>query len=204
MQDILKQALYTSFGDQSTTCQITVQEGVATTLTNVSIDALPNVLMLMRTAPFLRLQLQNDSMTLEAPDEMLLQRLLVDMRNLLPAMTVTTTTTITNTQPPANTYDETYNNSNYNNGAYNNGSVSNNGSASITTDNNVITNQPPASSNDSVQPPPQNGFNNNSNNVPQNNQPIQSSGQISQAEVDNMVNTTIVSEPATGARPVTQ
>lgn len=159
LQDVLKQALYASFGDQSTTCQITVQEGVATTLTNVNIDALPNVLMLMRTAPFLRLQLQNDSMMLEAPDEMLLQRLLVDMRTLLPAMTVTTTTTITNTQPPANTYDETYNNSNYNNGAYNNGAVPNNGSASITTTDNMMTNQPNPSSatsnnssNDSVQP----------------------------------------------------
>lgn len=158
LQDVLKQALYTSFGDQSNACQITVQEGVATTLTNVSIDALPNVLMLMRTAPFLRLQLQNDSMTLEAPDETLLQRLLVDMHTLLPAMTVTTATTITNTQPPANTYDETYNNNNYNNGAYNNGAVPNNGSAPITSDNNMMTNQqnqPPANNDntDSVAPP---------------------------------------------------
>jgi len=218
LQASLRQALMTSFGEQASICDVTVQEGVATTLASMNIATLPNVLTLMRTAPFSRLQLQNDSISLEAPDEVLLQRLLIDMRTLIPAMTITTATPIAIAQPPANTYDETYNNSNFNNGNYNdenynNGATPNNGSAPITTNNNIITNQPnqqPASNNRNTNndvesvasASPQGNINSNRNNLPQNNQSVGSSGLMSQAEVDAIANNTIVAEPAQGGRPV--
>lgn len=201
LQATLRQALNSSFGEQANICDLTVQQGVATTLANINIETLPNVLTLMRAAPFSRLQLQNDSMSLEAPDEILLQRLLVDMRTLVPAMTITTAIPIANTQPPANTYDETYNNNAYNNtGNYNNGNDSNanynngsnvnsampnnampnSGNAPITSNNNMMTNQttPPAASSNNREtpppPPPQSSLNNgnySNNNSLNNNQP---------------------------------
>lgn len=210
LQGILKQALTTSFGDQSNICVVTVQEGIATTFANINIETLPEVLTLMRTTPFSRFTLQNDSITLEAPDDMSLQRLLMSMRTLLPAVTITAAAPIAVAQPPANTYDETYNNSNFNNGM----DMPNNGSAPITNTDNVITNQPsqaPNSNNNNnnnynnynnnAPSSPQSSLNNNSNNGPQNNQPTTFSGPISQAEVDAMANNTIVAEPAQVNRP---
>ena len=194
LEALLRKALNSSFGDQTAICQVTVQEGVATTLSNIDIETLPNVLTLMRTTPFSRLQLQNDIMNIEAPDDPQLQRLLVDVRTLWPAMNITSAVPVMNTQPPANTYDDTYNN----NGAYNpnnngNGAMQNNGNAPITSDNNTITNQ----SNDSISPPPQSTQNNGMNSMPQNNQPTQSSNQMP-SDVTELANTTIVSETASG------
>ncbi|WP_201526499.1 hypothetical protein [Psychrobacter frigidicola] len=226
LEAALRRALNSSFGEQANICELTVQQEVATTLANINIDTLPNVLTLMRTAPFSRLQLQNDSMSIEGPDEMLLQNLLIEMRTLVPAMNITSAIPATNAQPPANTYDETYNNNgNYNNDDYNNenynnnGAMPNNGSAPITSNNNMITNQPnpPLASNNSnfeTPPPPQpqsslnNGNNGSSNNInnnqSQNNQPTQNPRQMSQAEVDAIANNTIISEPAQGGHPITQ
>ncbi|WP_352336622.1 hypothetical protein [Psychrobacter sp. 16-MNA-CIBAN-0192] len=180
LQTVLKQALQTSFSEQASICEISVQSGVATSLTNVNIDTLPNVLMLMRATPFARLQLQNDSMSLDAPDNGQLQQLVGGVRNLLPTLNIISTAPASTVapvtgivQPPANTYDETYNNSAYNNGGSSNGMSNNgvngtmqyNGSAPITNANNVISNQqspPPAYNNntDSVAPPPQPSQNN--------------------------------------------
>ncbi|MEC5209984.1 hypothetical protein RCH20_001042 [Psychrobacter sp. PL15] len=227
LQTSLKQALMVSFSGQSSICEVTIQKGLATTLANMSIATLPDILTLMRTVPFSRLQLQNDSISLEAPNDVLLQRLLIDMRTLLPAMTITTATPSAIVQPPANTYDDTHNNnnnnnnnnSNYNDDYNNNIGMQDSGSRPITSDNNLITNQPnqPPVNNTSnnlnsnvnsnsiepTLPPPQSSINNN-NNRSQNNQPAQSSGQMSLAEADEIANATIISEPAQGGRPINQ
>ncbi len=186
LQASLRQALMTSFGEQAGICEMTVQEGVATTLTHMDIETLPNILALMRNTPFSRLQLQNDSITLEAPDNILLQGLLVEVRSLVPTMMVTSVAPIAIAQPPANTYDETYHNSNDNNGNYNDNSAtydgsnnsarSNNDSAPVTSDNNIITNL--SATHDY----------NNSGTVPENNQSAQPSGLISPADADNLAN----------------
>lgn len=213
LQTSLRQALMVSFGEQAGICEVTVQKGVATTLANMNLATLPNVLTLMRTAPFSRLQLQNDSISLEGPDDILLQRLVVDMRTLVPTMTITTTAPIAIVQPPANTYDDTYNNSINNDADYNNNAgMQDSSSGPITSDNNLITNQPnkpSVSSNNTAQPAPsqlpQSSIsNNNSNNLPQNSQPTQSSGQMSEAEADDIANNTIISEPAQIRRPSSQ
>ena len=165
LETVLKKALQTSFSEQVAICKISVQPGVATSLTNINIDTLPSVLTLMRATPFARLQLQNDSMSLEAPDNTQLQQLVVGVRSLLPTLNIISTAptptvapVIGDAQPPANTYDETYNNSAYNNGPNANPALQNNPSAPITNTNNVISNQqnpPPAYNNtDSVAPPP--------------------------------------------------
>lgn len=221
LETALRQALNSSFGEQANICELDIQQGVATTLANINIETLPNVLTLMRTAPFSRLHLQNDSMSLEGPDEMLLQNLLIEMRTLMPALTITTAAPIANAQPPANTYDETYNNGNYSNDAYNNngnynnenynnnGAMANNSSAPITTNNNMMTNQPnppSAPNNNNIEtpppPPPQSSLNSGNNNQPLNNQSAQNSGQMSQAEADAIANNTIVAEPAQGGRSI--
>lgn len=204
LETVLKSALNSSFGPQSSICQIRVKEGVATSLSNINIETLPNVLTLMRTTPFSRLQLQNDTMNLEGPDQPQLQRLLVDVRTLLPGVNITSAVPVMNTQPPANTYDESYNNNpNYNNGtmpnngmpnaniqnggmqngAMQNGTMPNTGSVPITTNNNVISNQPtsPTGMNnpptDSVPPPPppQSSLGNGNNSI--NNNGINNSNQ---------------------------
>jgi hypothetical protein len=218
LQEALRQGLLSSFGEQANICDLTVQQGVATTLATINIETLPNILMAMRTVPFSRLQLQNDSLTLEAPDELLLQRLLVDVRTLVPTMTVTAAAPIA--LPMPNTFGEDDFNGDDNNDAVNddgnnnsndnsNFEPSNNNSAPITTNNNMMTNQPnqmPSSnggSNGVVPLTPQNGLNNNPNNRSNNNSnQIAPSGPISLSELDKMVNNPIVSEPAQGGRPI--
>ena len=91
LQSTLQQALNSSFGEQAGMCQFTVQEGVANNIANMPIEALPNILTLLRATPFARLQLQNDRMTIEAPDGMQLQRLTTDIRTLAPAIMVDST-----------------------------------------------------------------------------------------------------------------
>ncbi|MFP3367275.1 hypothetical protein R0J93_26885, partial [Pseudoalteromonas sp. SIMBA_148] len=75
LQSTLQQALNTSFGEQAGICELTVQDGTATTIANMPVDALPNVLTMLRSTPFARLQLQNERLIVEAPDNMLLQQL---------------------------------------------------------------------------------------------------------------------------------
>lgn len=90
LQEKLKQALVASFADQATICEINIVKGVATTLADMNSPTLSNLLAILKSAPFARLQLQNNIITLEAPDSMVLQRLLTDTRTLLPAMTINT------------------------------------------------------------------------------------------------------------------
>lgn len=208
LQASIVQALTTSFGEQANICQITVQQGVETTLLNMDTAVLPNILMLMRAAPFSRLQLQNNSLTLEAPDNMLLQRLVADVSALVPTMTVTAVAPAAPaglTQPPENTYDDTYNgeainngdtmnnNENYNADGMPNAAMSNNGNASTMPMNNNNSSNNPAN-----QLPPQNNVNNTS----LNNRTNQNSGSMSLAEAEDLANTPIVSEPAKGGRPI--
>lgn len=212
LQGALTQALNTSFGEQVNLCNIRVQEGIAKTLTALNIEALPQALTLMRAVPFSRFYLQNNAITLEAPDAMLLQQLLDNMRTALPTVTIMPAAPITVAQPPANTYDETYNNGNYNNdnnlngNNYNNNAMPNNTSAPITTDNNVITNQPaqnpninPNNDNEAPAAPPRN-FNNNNNLQPSNQTNIPANG-MSPEEADAIANSVIMAEPAQINRP---
>ena len=196
LQSLLQQALNTSFGEQAGMCQLTVTEGVANSVANLPVESLPNLLTLLRSVPFARLQLQNDRITLEAPDTMQLERLMTDTRTLLPAMMIETTAPL---PLPSNPND-------MNNGM-NNGIVQQDGTA---TNNNQLENAPANNNannsannveyqasdddtNDSVAPPPSpvRNSNNNSNNAPAN-----SNGPISLSEVDDMVSNVIVVEPA--------
>lgn len=195
----LQQALTKSFGNQASICDITVQSGVATTLTNINVETLPNVLTLMRSAPFSRFQLQNDSISLEAPDDSQLQRLLVDVRSIVPAITITTAKPIVTTAPAAPPTVV------YENSAPPPSNVtivtpapapttqvipapSNpQPTTTTTTSNNNINPAPP--------PPPQSSINNS--NPAQNNRPA---GQLTPAEADDIANNVIIAEPAQGGR----
>ena len=221
LQGALQQALNTSFGEQASICQLTIRAGVATDIAAMPTQLLPNVFTMLRTVPFARLHLQNDRLTVEAPDNMLLQRLVTDIRNLAPTMMIDSTAPI---PLPNNNSSDAMNNmegmNDANNQFENGGGVANNqynnnynGSGSIeyqASDDNT---------GDSVLPAPNNGsFNTNANtlpsnipnnapvsNVPNNNVPTNNvpsnnvsnrpSGPISQSEVDEMASSVIVVEP---------
>ncbi|GAF62652.1 hypothetical protein JCM18903_2747 [Psychrobacter sp. JCM 18903] len=127
---------------------------------------------------------------LEAPDSMLLQRLVTDMRTLIPAMVIDSTAPL---PLPENNDANAMNNTNNqfeNEGAANNqyaNDYNNSGSGEFqaadddTGDRIVPT------------PAPNNYSNNIPNNTPMNNR---QSGAISESEVDDMASTLIIAEPA--------
>ena len=213
LQSSLQQALNTSFGEQASICEFTVQNGIATTIANMPAEILPNVLTMLRSTPFARLHLQNDRLTVEAPDDMLLQQLVTNVRSLAPTMAVDSTAPLP--LPNNSNGDTTYGMAGTNgvnnqlgdgtgaNNQYSNDGMSNGAGEYQAADDDTGDRVIPA-------PLPNNndGFNNNSNNVPANvpsnipsnvpsgNRPSRPSGPISESEVDDMASSVIVAEPA--------
>ena len=198
LQSTLQQALNTSFGEQASICELTVQTGVASSIANLPEEVLPNVLTMIRSTPFARLHLQNDRLTLEAPDSMLLQRLVTDMSTLIPAMVIDSNAPL---PLPENNNANAMNNTNNqfeNDGAannqyandYNNGGSGEFQAADDDAGDRIVPNPAP---NDNNANNVRNIPNNIPNNAPVNNRP---SGPISESEVDDMASTLIVAEPA--------
>lgn len=204
LQNTLQQALNSSFGEQAGMCQFTVQEGVANNIANMPIEALPNILTLLRATPFARLQLQNDRMMIEAPDGIQLQRLATDIRTLAPAIIVDSTAPL----PLPNNAESGIGADNMNiNGANNqfaqDGSSINDQYTGI---NNINNNNDYQASDDvtgdSVTPAP--ASNSDFNNPPRANEPRSNDrpastrppGPFSESEVDDMASSVIVAEPA--------
>ena len=212
LQATLQQALNTSFGEQASTCELTIKAGVATDIATIPPQVLSNIFTTLRSTPFARLQLQNDRLTLEAPDSMLLQKMVADIQALAPTMLIDSTAPL---PLPNNSSDgAAINNMAGMNGANMqfenadiapNGQFNNNynGSGSgeyQASDDNTGDRVTP------VLPAPNNGgFNNNNvpadipsnipRNTPTNTIPNRSSGPISESEVDDMANSVIVVEP---------
>jgi len=211
LQSTLQQALNTSFGEQASICELNIQDGVATTTANMPAEILPNVLTMLRSTPFARLHVQNDRLILEAPDNMLLQKLVTEIRSLVPAMVVESTAPLP-LPDKSNIGDATNNMANANNqfvddGAginnqYNNNGVSSNSdeyqaSDDDTGDRVIPTPLPNNNSfNNAPNNLPTNGASNIPNNFPSNNQTTRPPGPFSPSEVDEMANTVIVAEPA--------
>ena len=212
LQSTLQQALNTSFGEQASICELNIQDGVATTIANMPAEILSNVLTMLRSTPFARLHVQNDSLTLEAPDNMLLQKLVTEIRSLVPAMVVESTAPLP-LPDNSNIGDATNNMANANNqfvddGAGINNQLNNNGVNSNSgeyqasdddTGDRVIPTPLPNNNNSFNNAPnnlPTNGASNIPNNFPSNNQTTRPPGPFSPSEVDEMANTIIVAEPA--------
>ena len=211
LQSTLQQALNTSFGEQASMCELNIQDGVATSIANMSAEILPNVLTMLRSTPFARLHVQNEHLTLEAPDNMLLQKLVTEIRSLVPAMVVESTAPLP-LPDNSNIGDATNNMANANNqfvddGAginnqYNNNGVSSNSGEYQASDDDtgdrVIPTPLPNNNNFNNTPNnlPTNGASNIPNNFPSNNQTTRPPGPFSPSEVDEMANTVIVAEPA--------
>ncbi|GAA0800391.1 hypothetical protein [Psychrobacter piscatorii] len=213
LQGSLQQALNTSFGEQASICELTVQDGVATTIANMPAEILPNVLTMLRSTPFARLHLQNDRLTVEAPDDMLLQQLVTNVRSLAPTMAVDSTAPLR--LPNNSNGDTTYGmagtngvNNQLGDGTGANNQYSNDGMSNGTGEYQAADDD----TGDRVIPAPlpnnNDGFNNNPNNVPanvpsnipsnvpSNNRTSRPSGPISESEVDDMASSVIVAEPA--------
>ena len=195
LQNNLRQVLNTSFGEQASICNFVVEQGVAIDLAGISIEKLPDIFTLVRATPFARLELQDNNMRLEAPDNVLLQQLATTMRSLLPTISITTIDPAPLPNDVNNTMADTINNSdgtvNNNSGFANNmnGMDSNYQLADDNTNDRVIPAAPLNNPNDA----------NRRNNAFSDNQ---TSGSVSESEVDNLANTAIVAEPLRNARPV--
>ena len=209
LQSTLQQAINTSFGEQAGICELTIQAGVANSMANVPAEVLPNILTMLRSTPFARLHLQNDRMTLEAPDSMLLQRLVTDIRALAPAMMIDSAAplplpnnnnavddmTTMNSQNPQFESDASAADNTDNNDAY-----SNNGASAQdyqATDDDTGDSMMPAPARNN----PVRSNNGNLTNIPSNSTSSTStnnrpSGPISLSEVDDMASNVIVAEPA--------
>ncbi len=213
LQSSLQQALNTSFGEQASICELRVQDGVATTIANMPAEILPNVLTMLRSTPFARLHLQNDRLTVEAPDDMLLQQLVTNVRSLAPTMAVDSTAPLP--LPNNSNGDTAYGmagtngvNNQLGDGTGANNQYSNDGMSNGTGEYQAADDD----TGDRVIPAPlpnnNDGFNNNPNNIPANvpsnipsNVPSSNStsrppGPISESEVDDMASSVIVAEPA--------
>ena len=196
LQNALSQALTANFNGQTDLCELTVKEGIATNLTVMTVEMLPDVFTLLRSVPFARLQLQDNSLSLAAPDDMLLQRLLIDMRTLLPTTMITTNAPIPlpsndsdnidalmnedGTANPMNGRDDEFNNAPNNN--YNSETNMNRQQEYQEADDD---------NGDSVMPAQSRNI---GSRVP--------AGSMSPSEADELANTEFVSEPAQGGRPV--
>ena len=209
LQNSLQQALNTSFGAQASICELNVENGVATTLASMPLEKMPNVLTMLRSTPFARLHLQNDRLTLEAPDNMLLQQLVTNVRNLVPAMTVDSTAPLPlpndSRSNMADAANRQFDNNTDMNNQFNNDGINNGAGEYQAADDET---------GDLVIPAPQSssgGLSNNSNGLPSNapsnvpsipsNSPSGSrtnrpAGPISESEVDDMASSVIVAEPA--------
>ncbi len=196
LQESLKQALIMSFGDQASICQFNIKPDVASSLTTLNIGLLPSLFTLLRSAPFARLQLQNNIITVESPDDMVSQRLLMDMRTLAPTATIVTTAPLgatdsvaidnsTEQRLPNNGLNDPNNIQNMDNrddnfnypSTYNNGLEGSNNTFNSNNSNDTI---------DNVARP-----NNFDNNVTTDNRSI---GGMSSAEVDALASQVIVAE----------
>ena len=201
LQALFAQALTVSFGEQVSICNLTVTEGVATTVANIGIDILPDMLTLLRATPFARLQLQNDAIRLSAPDVTLLQRLVTDIRALVPSMMVAAA-------EPIPLPDD--NNASITDAEADNSEAMSGRDYEFLDNNdngdNTQNYQPSDENSDNTLiPPPSRDIDQNSsmNNSSMNdNTRTAPSGPISLSELDEMVNSSIVSEPAQGGRPV--
>ncbi len=213
LQSALQKALNVSFGEQANDCELVVQQGFAKQLANIEVAALPNVFTLLRSVPFARLQLQNDVLNLEAPDNQLLQLLLTDMRTLIPTLSITSAEPI---PLPDNigTPDRDITDS----------EMADSEIAGINRDNNALISDSRAltdnqdyqaaddDTGDSVMPAPPYRNNNDNNFDSDNNSNVKNnintndtaalSTTLSVSEVDELANSTIVAEKLRNERPV--
>lgn len=199
LQGALTQALNVSFGEQAKSCELTIKQGVGTVLSGINTEILPDIFTLLRSVPFARLQLQNDTLNLEAPDALLLQSLVTDMRTLIPAVAITESAplplsdnngTTAENMAMMNGLDDEYKAANEGDGSdVNNAQINNSQNYQMRDED----------TNDSILPAPPNynsNFNHNSR------APNTPAGTISTAEVDELANTTIVAEQLRNERPV--
>jgi hypothetical protein len=202
LQAALKQALRVSFAEQAHICEVTVQQGLALTLADIDIAVLPDILTLLRAVPFAQLQLQNNVIDLTAPDQELLQRLLEGIRSLVPAMAVNSAAPIMLSGNIAAAQDltnmpainETANELELGH------STSNNNSNNINANSALEYQQADDDSAESFAAAPESNSNNSRNS--NNNPAITQSAAISSSELEDLANSTFISEPAQGGRPV--
>ena len=214
LQSTIQQAVNTSFGEQASICELAIQQGRSTSITNMPTDIIPNVLTMLRSTPFARLQLKNDRLILDAPDSIMLQQLVENVRSLVPAMAIDSnaplpiansvsngdmTNGVAGMNGPNNQFE---NGANANNQYNNDGLNSTNGdyqAADDDTGDRVIPAPLPNNNNGFSNTPnnmPANVPNNVPNNLPSNNRTTRPPGPFSQSEVDEMASTIIMAEPA--------
>lgn len=202
LQNTLREALASGFGEQANICNLTIDAQTSNTFANIDSSLLTRIFTMLKSTPFARMQLQNNLITLEAPNELYLQRLLTDMQAMLPTTTITTSAPIASASnlEDAMSADQTMNQSMTDaNNQYGSG---------ITPEflNNL--DSPPAMNADTASSNRNdsdgNNFNNSNNNNVANRFPANTSqniapnnnnsGRLSEADVDDLANNVIVAE----------
>lgn len=203
LQSELMQALTTSFGAQASICELTIKSGVAEHLDDLRIDinTLSKIFDLLKSVPFSRLQLHDNSLELQAPDEAMLTNLLMEMRAVSPTLTITVeSSSLSSTNKTGDNYEnDTIDNSTEDNNTEDNSSDNELGGSEgssfrANTDISPNLDYQPADEDDltgnNIEPAPfTSGNSQRSRNL--NNQPTNA---ISRSEVEDLAGTIIVAE----------
>lgn len=215
LQQQLTTALHTILGEQVSNCKFTVDANVANTMPTLA--NLPAIIATLQPVPFATLRLEGNNLSLTAPDQLMLEQMATNIQAIAPNISITALPPLAAPagNVPANTPElmgnENGMTSNNPEGYITNGSNgqgiqnglppqgydSGMGGAANSMPNNPI----PTNNNDAAMNPSANGY--PANGYPASAPPAPNSGPISQDELESMINTTIVSEPPSGGRPVT-
>lgn len=212
LQQQLTAALHTILGEQVSNCKFTVDTNVANTMPTLA--NLPAIIATLQPVPFATLRLEGNNLSLTAPDQLMLEQMATNIQAIAPNISITALPPLAGTVP-ANPPEPM---------GYENGMAPNNPEGYITngTDGQGVQNglppqgyesgmgspansmpntSMPSNNNDATMNPSANGY--PANGYPESAPPAANSGPISQSELESMINTTIVSEPPSGGRPVT-
>lgn len=211
LQDALKEALRASFGTQANACELLLQEETASHLSNIDITTLSKIFTLLRSVPFARLQLQNDTFTVEAPDEALLQFLVTDLKVLAPTIAINSVAPLPLAEPSLMESDETSLPRELDSNIRDEASINNNllngnndlSAGSMERNLNDLQSQPRQQSKKNINSSfDDSGFSDAfENSANSENSYVPAEG-LSAAEVDNLANSTIVAEKLHNERPI--
>lgn len=206
LEEALVNALITGLGEQARQCLITIDANTATEMT--SLPTLAGILSVVLPINFATVELQDNTLSLSAPDPDALNQMIMQIQAMAPALTIKVLEPIVpvdNSLANINGMDTGANAADANAGmspdlaANLNEPMQRESNIPAMTDNstgyaaNNSSNDNPTNYNPAIAPNRDNPVTNNSS-AP--------SGPISESELDELANVTIVAEPAQGGRPV--
>jgi len=205
LEEALFNALIAGVGEQARQCVITIDANTATEMT--SLPSLAGILSVVLPVSFATVELQDNTLSLSAPDPNALNQMIMQIQSMAPALTIKVFEPIV----PADNSIENMNGSDPNaigsmpadldpnamnnstDMGYNNPTMPSNNNMGYASNEGGVNNGSQPNYDPSMAPNNYNAPINNGNN---------NAGPISETELDELTNMTIVAEPAQGGRPV--